>query len=154
MNRSARDDQRQKTWTEMVTERIGQKWPERGTVDKSVKDGQREERWKKETGEKSGGWKRQLEMVKQDRWWEEVRGRTRGGSETWRCHQLEKRRSERDRAGQMSRECLRRRRSWRQTHGRGCLLSGKTPRVPGGTSPTSTPSHKAPPQSLPTMGLT
>lgn len=58
----------------MVTERSGQKWPERGTVDKSVKDGQREERWKKETGEKSGGRERQLEMVKQDRWWEEVRG--------------------------------------------------------------------------------
>lgn len=31
----------------MVTERSGQKWPETGTVDKSVKDGQREERWKK-----------------------------------------------------------------------------------------------------------
>lgn len=67
MNRSARDDQRQKTWTEMVTERSGQKWPERGTGDKNVKDGQREERWKKETGERSGGRERQLEMVKQDR---------------------------------------------------------------------------------------
>lgn len=84
----ARSGQREEQWTK-------------------VKDGQRKERWKKETGEKSGGRERQLEMVKQDRWWEEVRGRTRGGSETWRCPQLEKKRSERDRAGQMSRECLR-----------------------------------------------
>lgn len=133
MNRFVKDDQRQKRWTEMVNERSGaQKWPERGTVHRSVKDGQREERWKKETGERRGGQERRLEMVRQDRWWEEVRGQTRGGSETWRCHQLGKR-LEKGRAGQVSRECLRKRRIWRQTHGWGYLFPGKTPRVPRDT---------------------
>lgn len=67
-------------------------------MDRSVKDGQREERWRKETEERSGGQEKWLRMVRQDSWWEEV-GQTGGGSETWRCHQLGKKKSEAGRAG-------------------------------------------------------
>lgn len=69
------DDQGQKRWTEMATEMSGgQRWLKGGAVDRSVKDGQRERR-RKETGvvDGRGRQERWLEMVRQDRWWGEVR---------------------------------------------------------------------------------
>lgn len=68
----------------MVTEMSGgQRWPQRGDVDRSVKDGQRE-RWRKETGvvDRRGRQERWLEMVREDTWWEEVRRSTGSGSQT------------------------------------------------------------------------